>query len=246
LAFAEEICYHRLIAKHRDSATKTDQGYENMRLRNIKGSREAIDQSRFAVQEPEQLRGRWKELFGNDHPIVIEIGMGKGRFLMDLAEAHPEWNFIGIEMYSSVLIRAIQKAEAREDDLSNFRFIRMDARALTEVFEPGEVARIYLNFSDPWPKARHADRRLTSHLFLRRYREVLKAGGHVEFKTDNAELFEFSLEEAREEGWELLASTHDLHADEKLCAGNIMTEYEEKFSAKGNPICKMIIRPSRS
>lgn len=214
-----------------------------MRLRNIRGSREAIEASRFAVKEPERLRGNWNTVFGNDHPIVIEVGMGKGRFLIDLAKAHPEWNLIGIEMYSSVLVRAIQKAGALEECPDNFRFIRMDARGLTDVFGEGEVARIYLNFSDPWPKARHADRRLTSHLFLRRYREILAPGGRVEFKTDNTELFDFSLGEARSERWELLASTRDLHGDAKLCEGNIMTEYEEKFSAKGNPICKMIIRP---
>lgn len=214
-----------------------------MRLRNIRGSREAIEKSRFAVTEPEKFRGRWNEVFGNDHPIVIEVGMGKGRFLMDLANAHPEWNLIGIEMYSSVLIRAIQKAEALEESADNFRFIRMDARGLTDVFGAREVARIYLNFSDPWPKARHADRRLTSHLFLRRYREILAPGGWIEFKTDNTDLFEFSLEEARAERWEILAVTRDLHHDAELCEGNIMTEYEEKFSSKGNPICKMIARP---
>lgn len=216
-----------------------------MRLRNIKGSREAIEQSRFAVNEPEQYRGRWCTVFGNDHPIMIEVGMGKGRFLMDLAKAHPEWNLIGIEMYSSVLVRAIQKAEELEDGPDNFRFIRMDARSLTEVFKEGEIAGIYLNFSDPWPKARHADRRLTSHLFLRRYREILAPGGKVEFKTDNTDLFDFSLEEAEAEQWEILGVTRDLHHDAALFEGNIMTEYEEKFSAKGNPICKMIVSPPR-
>jgi tRNA (guanine-N7-)-methyltransferase len=216
-----------------------------MRLRNIKGSREAIEQSRFAVNEPEQCRGRWNAVFGNDHPIMIEVGMGKGRFLMDLAKAHPEWNLIGIEMYSSVLVRAIQKAETLEETMDNFRFIRMDARALTEVFAEGEVAGIYLNFSDPWPKARHADRRLTSHLFLRRYRQILAPGGRVEFKTDNTDLFDFSLEEAEAEQWDILSVTRDLHHDAALCAGNIMTEYEEKFSAKGNPICKMVLSPPR-
>lgn len=214
-----------------------------MRLRNIKGSREAIEQSDFTVNEPERYRGSWSAVFGNDRPIMIEVGMGKGRFLMDLAKAHPEWNLIGIEMYSSVLVRAVQKAEAQEERAGNFRFIRMDARGLTDVFAEGEIAGIYLNFSDPWPKARHADRRLTSHLFLRRYREILAPGGRIEFKTDNQNLFDFSLEEAEAEHWKILGVTRDLHSDEALCAGNIMTEYEEKFSAKGNPICKMILSP---
>lgn len=214
-----------------------------MRLRNIPGSRETIAASPFVVSNPEQNKGKWSAFFGNDHLLMIEVGMGKGRFLMDMAQAHPEWNFVGIEMYSSVLVRAVQKAEALENNPGNFCFIRMDARELTDVFGEHEVSRIYLNFSDPWPKARHEDRRLTSHLFLRRYRSILVPGGRVEFKTDNTDLFDFSLSEAEAENWDLIAVTRDLHHDAKLCEGNIMTEYEERFSAKGNPICKMIAIP---
>ncbi len=216
-----------------------------MRLRNIPGSREEIAASRFAVDEPETLKGRWKEVFGNQNPLRIEVGMGKGRFLMDLACAFPEINYVGIEMYSSVLLRAIQKADVMDPCPQNFRFIRMDAQELEMVFAPGEVDRIYLNFSDPWPKARHAHRRLTSQLFLRRYEKILSEGGRIEFKTDNQDLFDFSLEEIGAAGWELLAVTRDLHHDPQMFEGNIMTEYEERFSGKGNPICKLIAAPRR-
>ena len=214
-----------------------------MRLRNIPGSDEAIAESKYAVNKPEEYKGKWNSYFGNDHPICIEVGMGKGRFIMDMAAAHPEINYIGIEMYSSVLIRAIQKAEALEECPQNFCFIRMDARNLPEVFAAGEVANIYLNFSDPWPKARHEDRRLTSHLFLARYEKILAAGGKVEFKTDNQDLFSFSLEEIKVAHWTLLAETRDLHHQEEMVKGNIMTEYEEKFSSAGHPICKLIMCP---
>lgn len=211
-----------------------------MRLRNIQGSREAVAASAYVAHDPEKNRGKWKEVFGNSHPIHIEVGMGKGRFIMEMAARHPENNYIGIEMYDSVLLRALQKMEELQEKPANLLFIRMDARTLPEVFEKGEVERIYLNFSDPWPKDRHAKRRLTSRQFLERYDQILAPEGRVEFKTDNRELFEFSLEEAGEAGWKVLASTFDLHHDEELMRGNVMTEYEEKFSSMGNPIHKMI------
>ena len=209
-----------------------------MRLRNITGCREMIGESEFVVYEPETMKGKWREAFGNDHPVYVEIGMGKGRFLMDMARLYPEINFIGIEKYSSVLLRAVQKLE--EEELPNVRLIRMDAEDLENVFAQGELDRIYLNFSDPWPKDRHAKRRLTSRQFFARYDEVLAPEGRMEFKTDNQDLFIFSLEEIPEAGWHLDASTRDLHHDPVLNEGNIMTEYEEKFSSLGNPICKLI------
>lgn len=212
-----------------------------MRLRNIPGSKETIAASDYVVQNPETKKGSWKELFGNDHPVQIEVGMGKGRFIMDMARLHKDRNFVGIEMYDSVLLRAVQKREQLEEELPNLYFIRMDARNLPEVFEKGEVDRIYLNFSDPWPKDRHAKRRLTSRQFLERYEKILAEGGKVEFKTDNRPLFEFSLEEVKEAGWVLEACTFDLHHDEQMMEGNVMTEYEEKFSQAGNPIHKLII-----
>ena len=210
-----------------------------MRLKHIKGAEEAIAVNEFVVHDAKERPGKWHELFGNDHPIHIEIGMGKGQFLTALAAEHPDINYIGIEKFSSVLVRAVQKQN--ELELPNLRLIRMDADSITDVFAPGEVDRIYLNFSDPWPKERHAKRRLTSVEFLRRYENILAKDGHVEFKTDNQPLFEFSLEAAEEAGWKLLAVTRDLHHDTALNKGNIMTEYEERFSAQGNPICKMIL-----
>lgn len=213
-----------------------------MRLRNIPGSKEVIAESAYVVQKPDQHKGKWKELFQNDCPVQIEVGMGKGRFIMDMARLHPDRNYIGIEMYDSVLLRAVQKREKLEEELPNLYFIRMDARNLPEVFEKGEVDRIYLNFSDPWPKDRHAKRRLTSRQFLGRYEQILAPGGQVEFKTDNRGLFEFSLEEVKEAGWALESCTFDLHHEDAMMEGNVMTEYEEKFSSMGNPIHKMIIR----
>ena len=216
-----------------------------MRLRNIPGAKDAITGSNYVVQEPASHKGKWAQVFPKDQPLHIEVGMGKGRFLMDMAKLHPEINYVGIEMYDSVLLRALQKREELEEageKFSNLVFIRVDARLLPEIFEKDEVDGIYLNFSDPWPKARHAKRRLTSREFLKRYEQVLKKEGTVEFKTDNRGLFEFSLEEVKESDWNLEVCTFDLHHDEELVKGNVMTEYEEKFSSMGNPICKMVIR----
>lgn len=210
-----------------------------MRLRNVTGSREMIASSRFVVHNPFENKGKWNEIFGNDRPIQIEIGMGKGRFMMDLASTNPNINYIGIEKYSTVLLRAIQKME--ENELSNLRFIRMDAEDICEVFDKGEVAKIYLNFSDPWPKDRHAKRRLPSRQFLERYHKILAQDGRIEFKTDNVDLFDFALGEIEPVGWKLEAMTRDLHHDANMSVGNIMTEYEEKFSSVGNPIYKYII-----
>ena len=211
-----------------------------MRLRNIAGSREVIADSDFTIKDPEKKKGLWKkEVFGNDNDIHIEIGMGKGRFLMDMAALHPDINYVGIEKYSSVLLRAIQKQEQLL--LPNIIFIRMDAETITEVFAPGEVGRIYLNFSDPWPKDRHAKRRLPSREFLKRYDRILVPDGVVEFKTDNKDLFRFALDEIEPAGWTLDAVTYDLHNDEVMNKGNVMTEYEERFSEAGNPIYKYII-----
>ena len=211
-----------------------------MRLRNIPGADEIVSNSPVCIQNPMEYKGNWKSIFENDYPIHIEIGMGKGRFLMDLAALNPDINYIGIERYTSVLLRAVQKME--ECPLPNVRFLCIDAATLPEVFAPEEVDRIYLNFSDPWPKDRHARRRLTSSEFLSRYDLFLAKTGRLEFKTDNIDLFRFSLDEIENSDiWHLDAKTFDLHKDKILSNGNIMTEYEEKFSSKGNPICKLII-----
>ena len=208
-----------------------------MRLRNVPGARETIIENQFSIQQPEQKKGKWAEVFGNDHPIHIEVGMGKGQFIIEMARRNPEVNYIGIEKYSSVLVRAVEKLEDFEQD--NLRLIRMDAENIEEVFDKDEVDRIYLNFSDPWPKDRHAKRRLTSTRFLERYDNILTPEGRVMFKTDNKDLFDFSLEQVEEAGWILENHTYDLHHSE-YNEGNVMTEYEEKFSAKGNPICRLV------
>lgn len=210
-----------------------------MRLRNIKGSKEFIASSPFVIQTPEEYKGKWSSLFQNDNPIHIEIGMGKGQFIHQLAEQNPDINYIGIEMYSSVLYRALEKRA--EVDLNNLYFLRFDAKYLSNIFDEGEVDRIYLNFSDPWPKDRHAKRRLTSNNFLHIYNTVLKKDGFIQFKTDNRDLFDFSVDTVNESSlWHIDEITYDLHNSEFL-PGNIMTEYESRFVAEGKPICRFVI-----
>ncbi len=209
-----------------------------MRLRNVPGARDMIVESEFTIKDETTYKGRWNEdVFKNENPIHIEVGMGKGQFIITLAENNPDINYIGIEKYSSVLVRAIEKQE--EKQLPNLFFIRMEAENIADVFEKNEVSQIYLNFSDPWPKDRHAKRRLTSVQFLERYEKILKTKGHVIFKTDNRDLFDFSLEQEKEAPhWTLLNYTFDLH-NSQYVEGNVMTEYESRFVAKGNPICRM-------
>ena len=205
-----------------------------MRLRNIKGSKEFIEASPYVIQEPEQLKGKWSSLFHNNHPLHIEIGMGKGQFIHELAASNPDINYIGIEMYSSVLYRALEKRA--ESELQNLFFLRFDAKYLADIFDHSEVSRIYLNFSDPWPKDRHAKRRLTSAGFLAIYNEILTSDGFIQFKTDNRDLFDFSVETVEESAlWNINEITYDLHHSEFL-ESNIMTEYESRFVAEGKPI----------
>lgn len=210
-----------------------------MRLRNIKGSKEFISSSPFVIQEPEAYKGKWSELFHNENPLHVEIGMGKGQFIHELAAKNPNVNYIGIEMYSSVLYRALERRA--ETDLHNLFFLRFDAKYLLNIFEEGEIQRIYLNFSDPWPKDRHAKRRLTSPNFLALYDKVLAKDGYIQFKTDNRPLFDFSVESVQEsEQWHIDELTYDLHHSEFL-DGNIMTEYEQRFVAENKPICRFVI-----
>lgn len=219
-----------------------------MRLRNIPRAESVLNECKEVVKNESEYRGRWHEVFGSSYPIHIEIGMGKGQFLLTLARQNPQINYIGIERYSSVLLRAVEKFQTMESEntsasmiLPNIRFVCMDARSIPDVFAPGEVDRIYLNFSDPWPKARHAGRRLTSREFLARYDRVLSDNGTIEFKTDNRLLFDFSVTEAGAfPAFRIEGCTYDLHRDNAMNQGNIMTEYEEKFSSLGNPICKLV------
>lgn len=208
-----------------------------MRLRNVPGSRDDIANSEYVIHEPEKHKGEVSLSFPVKQPLFIEIGMGKGQFITTLAKLHPEINYIGIEKYSSVLVRAIEKQT--ELELPNLKFIRMDAENINDVFDENEVDGIYLNFSDPWPKDRHAKRRLTSRQFFARYEKLLKPDGKIQFKTDNTSLFDFSLEEVEATNFKATEISHDLHNSE-WNEGNIMTEYEERFSAKGNPINRVV------
>ena len=207
-----------------------------MRLRNVKGSREKIAATDYVIHDEETMKGRWHEVFGNDNPIHIEIGMGKGQFIMELARRNPDINYIGIEKYSSVLLRALEKREL-EEDIHNLYFIRMDAEYIEKVFDTNEVSRIYLNFSDPWPKSRHEKRRLTYKTFLDTYKQILPENGEIHFKTDNRGLFEYSLASFSQYGMVLNKVWLDLHASDY--EGNVMTEYERKFSEKGQVIYRV-------
>lgn len=208
-----------------------------MRLKNVPRAAEVIEKSRYAVKDPERFRGKWAEFFGNSNPIHVELGMGKGRFVMDMARLHPEINFIGIERQKSVILRAVEKME--EDPLPNVALVLYEGDNIEEMLGEHEIDKIYLNFSDPWPKDRHAKRRLTSDRFFPRYDHVLKKEGTIEQKTDNTGLFAYSLESAVACGWKILFQTEDLHGS-PYAEGNVMTEYEERFSANGNKICKAI------
>lgn len=208
-----------------------------MRLRNVKAARDVMVSSEYVFADPADMAGTWKNVFGNDNPVRIEIGMGKGMFITSLAKQNPDINYVGIEKYSSVLIRAVQKQQ--ELKLANLKFIRMDAELITNIFGEGEVDRIYLNFSDPWPKDRHAKRRLTSREFFARYNQILKSGGEIHFKTDNKMLFDWSMEEITQAGWHIKEYTFDLH-NSPMNEGNVMTEYETRFSQMGNSINKLI------
>ncbi|MGN1165306.1 MAG: tRNA (guanosine(46)-N7)-methyltransferase TrmB [Lachnospiraceae bacterium] len=212
-----------------------------MRLRNIPRAERVLNESEMVIKNASENKGRWaSDIFGNDHPLHIEIGMGKGQFLLALAERNPHINYIGIERYSSVLLRAVEKLD---EPVPNIRFLCIDAAEIPEIFASEEVERIYLNFSDPWPKARHARRRLTSSEYFARYDKILARDGQVEFKTDNRGLFDFSVEEINNSDiWEVTACTYDLHNDTSMNEGNIMTEYETKFSSMNHPICKLIAK----
>ncbi len=207
-----------------------------MRLRHKPWATDFIaEQSEYAISNPEQYKGKWHELFGNTNPIHIEVGTGKGQFLAGMSQQNPNINYIGIELFDSVIVAAIQKAVDLE--LPNLKFLNVNAKDLTEYFAEGELDRVYLNFSDPWPKARHAKRRLTYKSFLSLYEEILVKGGEIHFKTDNQGLFEYSLISFSEYGLQLKYVSLDLHNSD--FEGNIMTEYEEKFSGKGQRIYRV-------
>ena len=201
-----------------------------MRLRNVKNKDEILDSNELVIRDSFKYKGNWKEVFSNDNPICIEIGMGKGDFIVEMARLYPSVNFIGIEKYSSILALAIKKIS---EPLPNLRFIRMDALEISDIFHK-EVDKIFLNFSDPWPKKRHAHRRLTSHLFLEKYDELFVSEKQIHQKTDNMELFEFSIESLSSYGYIIEKISLDLHNSDVM--DNVFTEYERKFSTKNNKI----------
>ena len=201
-----------------------------MRLRNVKNKQEIMDASSYLIIDPKQYYGKWNNLFNNSNPIHIEIGAGKGNFIINKAIQNPNINFIGIEKFDSVLARCLQKIP---DDLNNLKIVRMNALEIEEVFDH-EVDTIYLNFSDPWPKKRWHKRRLTSDVFLEKYDSVFKNDNHIIQKTDNRDLFEYSVISLSNYGYIIKDFSLDLH--NSSIEGNIMTEYEERFSKKGNPI----------
>lgn len=198
-----------------------------MRLRNVKNKEEIMNSSSLLVRDEAKYKGNWKSLFNNDNPIYIEIGMGKGDFIIENALNNPNINYIGIEKYDSVMARAIEKIK---DDIPNLRLVRMDAKDIENVFYK-EVDRVYLNFSDPWPKKRHAERRLTSNTFLKKYDSIFRNNMEIQMKTDNISLFEFSLVSLSNYGYILKEVSLDLHSLQK--EDNVMTEYERKFSSMG-------------
>ena len=207
-----------------------------MRLRNKPWAKDALaSHPEMVIQNPEQWKGRWQERFGNDNPIHIEIGSGKGQFVSGMATKNPNINYIGIEIQESVLVVALEKALAA--DVPNLQLLHVNGGQVTDYFEKGEVNQIYLNFSDPWPKKRHAKRRLTHESFLVGYEQVLPPFGELHFKTDNRGLFEYSLASFSQFGLILKQVWLDLHKVD--FPENVMTEYEEKFSAKGHPIYRV-------
>ena len=208
-----------------------------MRLRNVKNKEEILGASLYLVKNPEENIGKWNEVFGNDKPIYIEIGMGKGKFIIENALRYPDINFIGIEKFDSVLARSLPKIP---EGLDNLLIIRMDALNIENVFSK-EIDRIYLNFSDPWPKARHHLRRLSSKVFLEKYEKIFKGVPEIHQKTDNQGLYIYSLMSYSENGYVLSDITFDLHKDKEDI---ITTEYEDKFSSKGMPIYSVVATKS--
>lgn len=212
-----------------------------MRLRKKPWVAEAIKQySNFVYENADNsFRGQWRNIFDNSAPLHVELGTGKGRFITEQAALHTNVNFVGIEAQLDVLFYAAQKAAAKE--LTNIRLLVFDINNVLDIFDDHEIDRLYINFCDPWPKARHAKRRLTHVNFLNKYRQIIKSGGRLEFKTDNAALFEFSLEQFAENGLAVEHVTYDLHSSE-FAENNIMTEYEKKFSGLGMRIhrCEVV------
>lgn len=201
-----------------------------MRLKNVKGADKIIDDSPYIIKNPSKYKGNFKKIFPNENPIHLEIGMGKGDFIIEMAKTFPNINFIGVEMYDSVLVRAVQKLE--NEEIPNLKLIKFDATNIEEVFEK-EIDTLYLNFSDPWPKNRHEHRRLTSIRFLKRYDNIFKNKKTIIQKTDNRHFFEYSLKSFTDYNYKIEELSLNLHEED---IPNIKTEYEKRFQEKGYPI----------
>ena len=207
-----------------------------MRVRNRKGATELLEaHPQYVILNPADAKGRWQEIFGNNHPIHVEVGSGKGAFVSGMAKANPEINYIGIDIQKSVLSYALDKVIAT--DVPNIKLLWVDGSDLTDYFEEGEIDRLYLNFSDPWPKKRHEKRRLTYQSFLSTYQQILPENGEIHFKTDNRGLFEYSLVSFSQYGMKLKGVWLDLHASD--FEDNVLTEYEQKFANKGQVIYRV-------
>lgn len=207
-----------------------------MRMRKKKHCAERLEKCESLwIKQAEDYKGKWSEIFENDNPIHIEIGCGKGQFITTMAKQNPDINYVAIDVVPDVLVIALEKATA--DEIANVRFIIADANKLEEYFEPHEISRIYLNFSDPWKKNKQAKRRLTHKNFLDIYKHLLKNGDFICFKTDNKALFEFSLNSFAQENFKMQNITFDLHNSK--FEGNVMTEYETRFSEQGMPIYRV-------
>ncbi len=206
-----------------------------MRFRNLKNKENILDESTYVIKNPEEYRGMWKKVFNNNNPLYIEIGMGKGKFIIENAIKNPNINYIGIERQDNALARAVKKVPV---GLSNLRLISMDAMNIEKVFDK-EVDRIYLNFSDPWPKKRQGKRRLTSKIFLDKYENIFKKESNIFLRTDNEGLYTFSIESLSSSGYSLYDVTFDLHRD---FSDLITTEYEDKFSSNGDKIYSLKAR----
>ncbi len=205
-----------------------------MRLKNVKGAKEKIEASTYLIETPNIYKGKYYEVFNNNNPIYIEIGMGKGNFIIENAKKYPDINFIGIEKYDSVIVRAVERLESEKID--NLRLIRMDANEIEDVFDK-EISLVYLNFSDPWPKDRHYKRRLSSFEFLKKYDNIFKSKKHIIMKTDNRKLFEYSIVSYTNYDYKINEISLNLYEDNT--ENNIPTEYEIKFRNKGLPIYKI-------
>lgn len=211
------------------------------RMRRIKGTPELLAASTLTINQPHALHGKWQSIYKQSGPLVLEVGCGRGRFLYEAAQIHPENNYLGLDVIPEILMEAIERYSKRVDFPENIRFLWLDAEHLDEIFDLGEVQEIYLHFSDPWPKKRHAKRRLTHHNYLAIYEHILPPDGKVIFKTDSLDFFLFSVEEFQEAGWRIISQTEDLYSLND--PSNIATEYERRFVNNGKSICRLIALP---